>query len=49
VTGAGQDTYANAHPIIVEREKPASEKGLYLHPVEWGQPKEKGIDQALDK
>ena len=45
VTGIRQDPFANAHPVVVEEEKPANEKGLYLHPVEYGQPKEKGIDQ----
>ncbi len=45
VTGIRKDVYANAHPIVVEQEKTASEKGLYLHPEEWGQSKEKGIGQ----
>jgi hypothetical protein len=49
VTGIRQDAYAKAHPIVVEQEKPTSEKGLYLNPVEWGQPEEKGIGQALNK
>jgi hypothetical protein len=44
VTGIRQDPYANAHPIVVEEEKPANEKGYYLHPKEWGQPEEKGIE-----
>jgi len=47
VTGIRQDAFANAHPVIVEQEKPSNEKGLYLHPKEWGQPEEKGINQAL--
>jgi len=46
VTGIRKDAYANAHPIQVEQEKPANEKGLYLHPKEWGQPEDKGINQA---
>jgi hypothetical protein len=49
VTGIRQDPFAISHPVVVEQEKPANEKGLYLHPVEWGQPKEKGIGQALNK
>jgi hypothetical protein len=49
VTGIRQDAFANAHPIVVEQDKSANEKGLYLHPTEWGQPKEKGINQALNK
>jgi hypothetical protein len=32
VTGIRRDAYAKAHPIIVEREKPASEKGRFLYP-----------------
>lgn len=44
VTGIRQDAYANAHRIPVEEEKPAGEAGLYLHPLELGQPKELGLD-----
>jgi hypothetical protein len=43
VTGVRQDTYANAHRISVEEDKPAEERGRYLHPELWGQPKEAGI------
>jgi trimeric autotransporter adhesin len=32
VTGVRQDPYAKANPLIVEREKPAAEQGLLLHP-----------------
>jgi hypothetical protein len=44
VTGTRQDPYANAHRIPVEEDKPANEKGKYLHPTEWGQPASMGID-----
>jgi len=44
VTGIRQDPYANAHRIPVEEDKPASEKGKYLHPTEWGQPESAGIE-----
>jgi hypothetical protein len=44
VTGIRQDPFANAHRIPVEEDKPASEKGKYLHPTEWGQPASAGID-----
>jgi len=37
---------ANAQPTVVEEEKPANEKGHYLHPREWGQPEERGIDRV---
>jgi len=43
VTGIRQDPYANAHRIPVEQDKPANEKGKYLHPTEWGQPASSGI------
>jgi hypothetical protein len=46
LTGIRQDAWANAHRIPVEQEKPAAERGLYLHPVENGQPAAKGIDEV---
>jgi hypothetical protein len=46
VTGIRQDPYATAHPIVVEQDKPDNRKGLYLHPAEWGQPQDKGINQV---
>ncbi|MEU1390662.1 MULTISPECIES: hypothetical protein [unclassified Nonomuraea] len=36
VTGVRQDPYAVAHPVVVEREKPEAERGLFLHPEEAG-------------
>jgi hypothetical protein len=44
VTGIRQDAYANAHRIQVEEDKPAVERGYYLHPELVGAPKEKGIE-----
>jgi hypothetical protein len=44
VTGIRQDAYANAHRIPVEEDKPAVERGYYLHPELYGAPKEKGIE-----
>ena len=38
ITGIRQDAWANAHRIAVEEEKPASERGSYLHSAEHGQP-----------
>jgi len=38
VTGTRQDAYANAHRIVVEKEKPAAERGKYLHPELFEQP-----------
>ncbi|MEW5877740.1 MAG: calcium-binding protein, partial [Acidobacteriota bacterium] len=44
VTGIRKDPYAEAHRIPVEEVKPPEEQGTYLHPKEWGQPEEKGLD-----
>ncbi|MGD0863645.1 MAG: hypothetical protein ABSA21_12980 [Candidatus Limnocylindrales bacterium] len=44
LTGIRKDAWADAHRIPVEEEKPAAERGLYLHPTENGQPAAKGID-----
>jgi hypothetical protein len=46
VTGVRQDAYAKAHPLEVEVDKPESERGYYIHPELYGQPKEKGIEWA---
>jgi len=46
VTGIRQDAWANAHRIPVEEEKPAQERGYFLHPELYGQPREKDIDRA---
>src|SRR5262249_31277779 len=43
VTGVRKDAYVQAHPLIVEQDKPAAQKGTYLHPVEHGQPTEMGV------
>jgi len=48
VTGIRHDAYAEAHRIPVEAPKPADERGLYLHPVELGQPAELGLDYEDD-
>ena len=42
VTGTRNDAYAKAHPMQVEVEKEEGEKGTYLHPVEHGEPEERG-------
>jgi hypothetical protein len=48
LTGIRQDAWADAHRIPVEEQKPAAERGLYLHPVEHGQAAAKGIDAVRD-
>jgi hypothetical protein len=47
VTGIRQDPYAKAHPIQVEEDKPAEERGYYLYPDLYGQPAEMGISRLL--
>ena len=32
VTGIRQDPWALMHPVVVEQEKPAAERGQYLYP-----------------
>ncbi len=41
VTAVRKDAYAKANPLVVEQEKPASERGFYIHPELYGQPAEK--------
>ena len=43
VTGIRQDASARAFPSSVEEEKPAAERGLFLHPEHYGYPRERGI------
>ena len=46
ITAVRQDAYAKAHPLVVEQEKPAKEKGFYQHPELYGQPAEKQTEWA---
>jgi hypothetical protein len=43
VTGIRHDAYAKAYPIPVEEDKPPSERGRYLLPELFGQPKSRSI------
>ena len=43
VTGVRHDAYADKHRIVVEEDKPAQERGFYLHPEARGQPTDKGV------
>jgi hypothetical protein len=43
VTGVRHDAYAKTHPLQVEQNKPAAERGRYLHPVDFGFPESRGI------
>src|SRR5215212_11450214 len=47
VTGIRKDPWANANRIEVEEDKPAKERGYYLHPDLYSQPEEKGISHLL--
>jgi hypothetical protein len=47
VTGIRKDSWANANRIEVEEDKPDKERGYYLHPDLYAQPKEKGINHLL--
>ncbi|HYX56893.1 MAG TPA: hypothetical protein VE818_12100 [Nitrososphaeraceae archaeon] len=47
VTGIRKDPWANANRIQVEEDKPAKERGYYLHPELYGQPEENGISHRL--
>ena len=43
VTGVRNDAYAKANPFEVEQDKTPKDRGKYLSPEVFGQPKEKGI------
>ncbi len=47
VTGIRQDAWANAHRIPTEEEKPAQERGTYLHPELYGAGADKNTDARL--
>ena len=43
IAGVRQDAFAKAHPLVVEQEKNARERGFYLHPELYGAAAERGI------
>jgi len=43
VTGVRQDAWAREHPLVVEQDKPANERGSYLCPAAFGQPEDRKI------
>jgi hypothetical protein len=49
VTGIRKDAYAEAHRIPVEVEKPAREKGLFLHPEAHGKDIQMQINHSPEK
>jgi hypothetical protein len=48
VTGIRRDAYAEANRVQVEVDKPANERGSYLHSEAWGKPVELHVDQFRD-
>jgi len=46
VTGVRHDAYAKAHPLQVSVDKPAGERGYYIHPELYGAPAEKSLAAA---
>jgi hypothetical protein len=46
VTGLRQDSYAKSHALIPEQEKAPAERGLFLHPELFHEPKEKKLSIA---
>src|SRR5438309_3670708 len=46
VTGIRHDPYAEQHRSPVEQDKPADERGLYLHPELYGQPDTRQIGRT---
>jgi hypothetical protein len=46
VTGVRRDPYAKAHPLVVEVEKPAKERGYYLHPKLYNQSPQRSLEWA---
>jgi hypothetical protein len=47
VSGVRQDAWAKAHPIPVEEDKPAADRGRYLHPELYGATVAKNVNRAL--
>jgi hypothetical protein len=46
ITGVRQDAYAKAHPLLVEQEKNARERGHYIHPELYGASQQQNIEWA---
>jgi hypothetical protein len=43
VTGIRKDSWAQAHPVTVDEKKPEKERGYYLNPELYDQPRENSI------
>jgi hypothetical protein len=46
VVGVRHDAYAQAYPLVVEREKIALERGHYIHPELYGASEERSVEWA---
>ncbi|MCA6381828.1 MAG: hypothetical protein IM594_14290 [Cytophagales bacterium] len=49
VTGIRKDPYAEQNRVVPEMEKPAKEKGKYLHPEAYGLPLDRSVNHVSDK
>ena len=47
LTGIRRDAWANANRIAVELDKPAPQRGQYLHPAAHGKPASQGVDYPM--
>jgi len=47
VTGIRRDAWAQAHRIPVEEDKPAEDRGRYLHPELYGKPATESVDREV--
>lgn len=44
VSGVRKDPFAAMNALVVEEDKPAEERGTYLHPAAYGRPESQGVD-----
>ena len=49
VTAVRNDPYVRDHPVQAEVDKPAGERGTYLYPEGYGQPREMGLDYQRNR
>jgi hypothetical protein len=49
ITGIRKDLFANTHRLVVEEDKPADERGMYLHPQAHGKPETQSVESARGK
>jgi hypothetical protein len=49
LSGIRQDAWANANRIEIELDKADAQRGQYLHPLEHGQSRSKGVDYPMQR